>query len=58
VALFTPATIHESLFTTGTVHKTVFGFLIFVARVRARADNVFKGKVNNKRNSREYDQLY
>ena len=33
----------------------------FVARVRARADNVFKGNVNNKRNCREYseyDQLY
>jgi len=46
-------TIHESLFTAGTVHGgtihgNCFWVFDFVARVRARADNVFKGKVNNR----------
>ena len=49
----------------GTIHTTlimaveerwclrVLGFWYFRARVRTRADNVFKENVNNKRNSRE-----
>ena len=41
-------TIYELLFTAGTVHGSCFWIFGFVARVRARADNVFKGKVNNR----------
>ena len=32
-----------------TVYEKLFWIFGFVARVRARADNVFKGNVNNKR---------
>ena len=32
----------------GTIHENCFWVFGFVARVRARADNVFKGKVNNR----------
>ena len=38
-------TVHRVLFTGYCSRKAVFGFL---ARVRARADNVFKGNVNNR----------
>ena len=55
--LFTVVLFTVVLF-TGTIHENYFWIFGFVARVRARADNVFKGNVNNKRNSREYDHLY
>ena len=44
------------LFTAGTVHENCFWIFDFVARVRARADNVFKGNVNRERNSRGYSE--
>ena len=49
-------TVHGLLFT-----KNCFWIFDFLARVRARADNVFKGNVNNREYDREYseyDQLY
>ena len=48
----------RALFTEGTVHGNWFLDFWFVARVRARADNVFKGNINNRENRVEYDQLY
>ena len=32
----------------GTIHENCFWNFWFLARVRARADNVFKGNVNNR----------
>jgi hypothetical protein len=46
-------TVHDGTVHGGTIHENCFWVFGFVARVRARADNVFKGKVNNKINSRE-----
>ena len=44
-------TVHGLLFTavlfTG-IHENCFWVFGFLARVRARADNVFKGNVNNR----------
>ena len=51
-------TIHAGTVHGGTIHENCFWVFGFVARVRVRADNVFKGKVNNKTNSRESDLLY
>ena len=51
-------TVHGGTIYSGGVlfTKTVCGFFWFVARVMARADNVFKGNVNNRESSREYSE--
>ena len=54
MALFTRyysrATVHGGTVHGVTIHEKLFlDFFGFVARVRARADNVFKGNVNDKR---------
>ena len=41
-------TVHGGTVHGGTIHENYFWVFGFVARVRARADNVFKGKVNNR----------
>ena len=56
VVLFTTCTVHGGHCSLVTGHENCFWIFDFVARVRARADNVFKGNVNNRENSREYSE--